>query len=109
MKSKISTPLFAMLAAALLGLTAGGCTEVVGSDVDDVDVQLELDQSTDGVEVDADETVIHDVQRAPDDEATREDPYAPAAEKQSQGLDFQGILVADPEPCPWAPEHGTDK
>lgn len=114
MKSRIST-LLAMLAAVSLGVMAGGCTEVVGSDIDgveDVDAELELEQSAGGVDAVSDQSLIQGASRTHDDDegdgADNEDPYGPAAEKKSQGLDFNDVVNLDPEPAPWSPLKPTD-
>lgn len=100
---------FGLLAAGVLSLSVSGCIEEPGSDVGDDDVDVQLEQSADGL-------VVEDPAMGVEDTGVNAgvDPASPAdnvvfgnraAEQHSDGPSFDGALNKDPEPAPWEPPH----
>jgi len=90
-----------LIAVGALALAGFGCTEVAGSDVDDVDSETELEQGG------ALGSPIGDESTSPRDGSRTGDPQGDSAQtpdefKQTQGgPNISGQDRQDPEPAPW--------
>jgi hypothetical protein len=93
-----------LVAAGLLGLAPSGCTDIPGSDdVDDVDVEEQVDQASDGLSsAPADVTNADSRASANDGAPSGAAIGVPEQQPKTNGPDFGG-MNEDPEPCPWQP------